>query len=150
MTKRPPIICRIEQGRFVPVDAWGAEQIDALPRDVEYALSYTRPATATGKRNWYWAGLGLLVENFSDEHRAKWPSARKVHNMLMEAMGYVDRLWRVDGTFRIEVDSVSFDKMDDAEFSELFETARSIVAPLFGYDPWSKWMDARPPKGGRP
>lgn len=142
---KPPIMMRKERGHLVPIDAWALEQLDALPEGKDLSVRVTQPRSI-GRLNWYWAGLGLLVENLDDEDRAKWPNARKMHNAFLEALGYVEKIWRIDGSFRIQVDSIALDNMTEEEFAQLFENVRAMAVRLFGYDPWQVWMDERPPR----
>lgn len=143
---KPPILMRCEQGRLVPIDAWAAEQVDALPRDKDLTVRVTT-SRSNGRLNLWWAGLGLMVENLPDEKRKMWPSARKMHHALLEAMGYVERIYRIDGTFRTEVDSVAFENMEEDEFIELFERGRALCIEIVGFDPFELWVQDAKARG---
>lgn len=133
-------IAVISDGRVLrPADAYAAEQIDALPRGDRLNARITQERSP-GKLALYWAGLGLLSENLSEEHQARWPTARKLHNMLMEAHGYVEQIWRIDGTFRLVPDSIAMNNMEEAEFEQYREQARGFVVRNFGFDPWEMWV----------
>lgn len=140
-TKAP--IAVISYGKFLkPADAWAAEQIDALPRNKRLNARITEQRSL-GQLGWYWAGLALLVDNFDDADREKWPNSRKFHKMVLEALGYFDKIWRIDGTYRIEVDSIAFDEMTEDEFQTAFEAVRAFVVKQWGYDPWDMWKAER-------
>lgn len=147
MTKtKPPIFMQVENGRLVPVDAWAAEQVDALPRGKPLAVRVTTPRSL-GRLNWWWAGLGLMVDNLTDEKRSMWPTARHMHEALLEAMGFVHRLYRIDGTFKTVPDSVAFENMEEEEFKEVFERGRALCIHIAGYDPFEVWMEQAKAKG---
>ncbi len=142
---KPPIICRVENGRLVPVDAWGAEMMDALPRGKDLSVRVTS-TRSIGALNLYWAGLGLLVDNMDDETKRRWPTSRKFHNTLMEEIGLTERIWRIDGTFRLVPDSIALDSMTEEDFKAYWESARALIFRHFKYDPFDTWLaekDAR-------
>jgi muconolactone delta-isomerase len=135
------IFIEVRDGRIVPADPRSEEMIDELRPGTTYKAEVTedRLRSTNGNRRLYWAGLGLLVKNFSDEDEARWPTSRHYHNAMLEALGYVERLWRIDGSYRNVPNSVAQDAMDDTEFDVLFERIRSLTVKLFRYDPWDAW-----------
>lgn len=129
---------------FRPADAMAAEHADStFVQGARLDGRMTRPVVAHDRRQsqnrLYWAGLGLLVKNFDEADEKRWPTSRHIHDAILDALGYKYRLWRIDGTFKVEIDSVAADKMGDEDFDDLFEKARAIVLKLFGYDPWEAW-----------
>lgn len=131
--------------RFTPADPMALERSDrTFVQGAEIEAKIVR-ATANvhdwrqGQNRLYWAGLGLLVQNLDEENAEKWPSARHFHDAILQHFGYTYRQWKIDGTFKVEIDSVAFDKMDDGDFATLFERARGVTVNLFGYDPWDAW-----------
>ena len=128
--------------RLVPADPQSYETIETLKENKTYSVEI-KESRSRGESNLYWAGLGVLVENFDDESEKKWPTTRHYHNALLEHLGYTYRQWKVDGTFKVEIDSVAFDKMSDEDFKALFEKARAVTVQLFGYDPWDEWLKLR-------
>lgn len=139
MSGKPPILMRKDRGRLVPVDAWSAEQLDAYPegKDLNVRITSNR---SVGGLNLYWAGLGLLVENMDDETKRRWPTARKFHNTLMEEIGLTERIWRIDGTFRLVPDSIALDSMSNEDFLDYWENAKRLIIRHFGYDPFELWV----------
>lgn len=112
----------------------GAEVDARVVRAVANAHDWRR-----GQNALYWAGLGLLVKNFDEDNAEKWPTARHFHDAILQHFGYTYRQWKIDGTFKLEIDSIAFDKMDDSDFEALFEKARGVIVTLFGYDPFDAW-----------
>lgn len=143
---KPPILMRKERGHLVPIDAWAAEQLDALPegKDLSVRVAQSR---SRGKLNLWWAGLGLMVENLPEHQQRMWPTARALHEALLEALGFVHKLWRVDGTFRIQVDSIALDNMEEEEFNEVFERGRALCVAICGYDPFETWVQQAKERG---
>ena len=148
MSAKPPILMRKEQGRLVPIDAWAAEQLDAIPNGKDLSVRVTQ-SRSRGKLNLWWAGLGLMVDNLPDHQRDMWPTARALHEALLESMGFVHKLWRIDGTYRVQVDSIALDNMDEEEFSEVFERGRAICMQIAGYDPFETWVQEAKARGGK-
>ena len=128
--------------KLTPADPQSFELIEGLKEGKVYSVEI-KESRSRGELNLYWAGLGLLIENFSDAHRQMWPTARKYHEGMLDGLGYTYRLWRADKTFRVAVDSIALDKMTDEEFKVLFETVREITQRLFGWDPWDRWLEMR-------
>lgn len=142
MSAKAPIAV-ISYGKFLkPADAWASEQIDALPRNKRLNARITEQRSL-GALGWYWAGLALLVDNLDDAEATRWPTSRKMHKLILEELGYFEKVYRIDGSFRTEVDSIAFDEMDEPEFRIVFEKARAFVLKHWGWDPWQTWMDER-------
>lgn len=134
-------------------DPYSEELIGELFDGEEYTAEL-KQNRRRGELNLYWAGIGLLVKNYSGPSPAiinigkravdasrMWPTSDYYHEMMMEATGHVTRLWRLDGTFRVNVDSIALKNMDQADFSAYFEHAKAITFGLFGYDPWQAWKE---------
>jgi hypothetical protein len=129
---------------FSPADMHALEHADrTFVQGARLEGKMTRPVVAHDRRQsqnrLYWAGLGFLVKNFDEEDEKRWPTSRHLHDAMLDALGYKYKLWRIDGTFKVEVDSVAFEKMDDADFDDLFEKVRAIVFRLWGWNPWDAW-----------
>lgn len=142
---KPPILMKREGSRLVPADPWALEQLDGIREGEEVHVRVTM-VRKRGTLNLWWAGIGLLVQNLDEEDRKRWPSARKMHDALLEALGFVEKIWRIDGSYRTQVDSIALDNMSEEEFAELFEQAKALVMKLWGWDPWQTWLDERPPR----
>lgn len=141
--KKPPILMRKERGHLVPIDAWAMEQLDAIPEYKEVAVTVSEERSR-GSLNLWWAGLGLLVSNLNDEDDHRFPTSRRLHEAFLEDLGYVEKVYRVDGSFTLRAMSVALDNMEEADFKILMERAAKIAIEYFGYDPWQTWKDARP------
>lgn len=139
---KPPILMRKEAGRLVPIDPWAREQIDALPEGKDLHVRASERRTH-GLNGLYWAGLGLLVDNFDEADAKMWRTSKRLHKTLLCELGYVERIYRIDGTFTEQADSVAFDEMDEADFKELFEHVRAMVVKRWRYDPWDLWKANR-------
>jgi hypothetical protein len=141
---KPPIAVIWDGKVFRPADPYAAELADAIQKDTRLNGRFTRPIGTEDRRagllRLWWAGLGLLHDNIDDE---RWPSKRKLHNLILEELGYVEKIWRIDGTYRLVVDSVAIDNMEDDAFDGLFEKARSFVVTHWGFDPWDMWVEEK-------
>lgn len=129
-------------GALYPTDPWSLEQMCAYKEHTPLGVTITN-ARRLSRMGLYWAGLGLLVENIDDK---RWLTTRKMHDALLEEMELVEKVYRIDGSWRTVPDSIAIDNMDDEEFEKVFETARSIVVGKWGWDPWTRWMEEHHPE----
>jgi hypothetical protein len=134
-----------QDGAFVPADMAAIEHADRTY--VQGAIldgKFTRPVGAEDRRagllRLWWAGLGMLAENIDDE---RWPTKRKLHNLILEELGFTEKIWRIDGTYRLVVDSIAIDNMEDDDFDRLFEKSRAFCVEHWGWDPWQTWIDEK-------
>lgn len=141
---------------LVATDPHSEELIEELPLGKDFRADIKEDRTKADLKI-YWASLGLLVANYSGPqpalitilgHRRNparmWPTSESVHLMLMEALGHTHKLWRVDGTYRIEVDSIALDAMGETDFKAYLANATHILTELFGYDPVAEWKAMHP------
>ncbi len=127
---------------LVPVDHWSREKLHTYPEGQTLNLTMTT-AKRIGKLNMYWAGLGTLLHNLDDDSTKQWPTTRALHNMLMEEFGYMEKIYRIDGTWSLVPNSIAIDNMDDDDFEVLFEKARQFMVAALDYDPWDEWAAKR-------
>jgi hypothetical protein len=130
---------------LVPADPLAEEDIAGLDRSQSFMVQVTA-GRRRGPLNKWWAGLALLHANLPEHLEKRWPTTRKLHDAFLEEMGFVTRLYRIDGSWREEVDSVALDAMEDAEFGVLQEKARALCIKVFGYDAWQAWEDEQEAK----
>lgn len=151
MSGKDPILVRREGNHLVPINAWSSEQLQSLPENVDLNARVTRASPKESRRHgtnaMYWAGLGLMVENFDEEDEKAWPTSRKLHNLIAEELGYTTKIYRIDRSYRLEVDSVAFDAMTDDEFEVFVEKARAWMVAHFGWDPVQAWIDNKEAQG---
>lgn len=136
-------VVQLAGGAYVTVmvagDPYTDEQLEGLTPGQVYKAEL-KTDRSRGDLNLYWAGLGLLQKTaLSEEEDLHWPTSRHLHEMLLDALGYTIKLWRVDGTYRKVVDSIALEKMDDADFKILVERVKAVVLARWGIDPWSEW-----------
>lgn len=143
MTK-PPIVMRKENGRLVPRDNWGAEQIDALPIGVDLDVRVTR-MRSNPQLNLFWAALALVIENFDDDMQRKYPTTRHLYRAVLIDLGYSSILYRVDGYAVVIEDSVSFEAMEQEEMNRLMDRAAVRFTEWIGYDPFAAYLKSRLP-----
>lgn len=139
---KPAILMRKERGRLVPASAWAQEQLDALPegKDLSVRVTQSRSLSQLGL---FWAGLALAVENFDDDMRQNFPSARKLYRAVLIALGYSDTIHRIDGSTMQVENSVAFDAMTQEEMNEFMELARGLFERWIGYDPFAAYIEKK-------
>lgn len=123
---------------FSPVDPWSAGEAELIPENVPM-MAEIKPDRTRGDLKLYWAGLGLLHDNLDDDDRVRWPVKRKLHDTMMDALGFVHRIYRLDNSYRLETDSVALNNMSEEEFKVVLETMRAAVVKRWNYDPWDAW-----------
>lgn len=144
MSKKPPILCRKENGRLVPIDAWASEQIDALPAGKDLWVRVTQ-VRSNSQLNLFWAGLGLVVENFDTEMARKYPTTRHLYRAMLIDLGYCDVLYRVDGSVMVVENSVAFESMEQDDMNLLMDRAAVRFIEWIGYDPFEAYIKSRQP-----
>jgi hypothetical protein len=136
-------LVRVEGSHLVPDDPWSEETIRALPKNVALKVEIKADRVPETMKL-YWAGLGhLLKTTFSAEDQAMWPTTTHLHRSIMEKLGYVERFYRLDGTYRLEVESIAMNKMSETTFRELFERVKMAVQEVWGVDPWADWIETK-------
>lgn len=150
-------VTRTNDLRLAPADAYSQELINGLKPGKTYKVEI-KEDRSRGTLNLYWAGVGLLVNNYSGpgggliqvngrryNPAALWPTSRKYHQMLMKATGHVERVYWIDRSlpggigWRDEVDSIALEAMEEDEFNAYFEQAQAITFSLFDWNPWDQW-----------
>jgi hypothetical protein len=148
--------------RLSPVDYVSEEAMRSLKRGKKYKVE-VREDRSRGDLNVYWAGIGLLVRNYSGpggavcringrryDPRALWPTSRSYHEMLMKATGHMKKKYFIDRDkpggigWTEEVDSIALDNMEDEAFKNYCEMAAAITVELFDFDPFEEWKKQHP------
>ncbi len=148
--------------RLSPVDYVSEEMIRGLKRNKKYKVEI-REDRSRGDLNLYWAGIGLLVQNYSGPGGAVckingrrydpsrlWPTSRSYHEMLMKATGHMKKKYFIDRDkpggigWTEEVDSIALDNMSDEDFKSYWELAQALTVELFDFSPWEAWKEAHP------
>lgn len=82
----------------------------------------------------YWVGLATAVKA-----TGAWPTAAHLHNDLKRLTGYVDVYHNpLTGRDEVRVQSTSFDKMTETEFSAYFRLAQAKFIAAMKFDPWER------------
>lgn len=126
---------------LVPADPLAEEQLRAFPegQDFNVAVTYSgKESPRRGANRWYWAGLGLMAKSTE-----LWPTSRKLHELILENLGYTTKRYKIDRSWTEEPDSVAESEMSDEDFMSFFERARSWVLIEFDTDPWQEWKDQK-------
>lgn len=79
----------------------------------------------------YWALLRAVVEATG----LKWPNERLLHNWLLIQTGRYTASEIINGRLTIELDSIDFMAMDQAEFADFYDLAVECIALETGLDP---------------
>ena len=121
---------QLSNGRLVPVSQYDAERMDDYAQGSLFNLSPTKQRS-NPQHNMYWSTLRRVAKA-----TGKWPTEHHLHDELKIACGYVRiKLSALNGELVNIPDSISFDKMNQAEFFKYFELAMKKLAEGIGYDP---------------
>lgn len=141
-----PIGVRSENGKLVPIDPASQEAILKLRPFVIY---HVVPEVPEGQREehrqalgFYMAGIGLLADNLDDVGPGrKWPTKDHLRKHFLRALGYANPVYRRDGSYTTEPESMAMDAMPIEVLRELTEQSRAYAIETWGYDPWLSWSD---------
>lgn len=148
-TKQMPLLMRRRGSRLEPLDAWTEERLREVSDHDDLNVVVTlagKESPRRGANRLYWAGLGLMAKSIDDE---KWPTSRKLHELIMENLGYTTKRWRIDNTFELVPDSIAQEEMGDDDFRDFFERAKVWVGIHFGVDPWAEWKAQKDAQRGQ-
>jgi len=124
-----PIVRKTARG-LSPVDAFDADRIIADAPGTEYDL-VKRVRRSFPQHKLYWAMLDRVVKA-----TGKWPTAEHLHANLKLLCGFSYPLVNWDtGEVAVAVDSIAFDKMDQAQFQIYFDAAVEKLSEHLGFDP---------------
>jgi hypothetical protein len=123
---------------LAPANPFSEEMLDTLPWEKLFSVD-VKEDRSRGELGFYWAGLGLLVANFDDEDKARWPTSEAFSRAMLVAFGYKRRFYRLDKSYTEEADSIALNSMEPEPFKEYFELVRAAVVRMFDYDPWDLW-----------
>jgi len=116
-------------GTLSPVTAWDAELLADLPNGMEFDL-VRRSRRSVPHCNMYFAQLSLIVKATE-----AWATADHMHEWVKLKLGYVRAILDQNGkVVGMTVDSVAFDKMDQAAFNVFYEKAARLIAEEMGID----------------
>lgn len=127
--RKTAIVVEKVRGRLVPVSAYDAEIIDAMPDRAQFDL--VRCDSRSNPQNrLYWLMLHHVVKA-----TGKWATAEHLHEALKLDLGYVTVRLNLLGQPYIATDSTAFDEMGPAEFKAYFDQAEARIAEVTGIDP---------------
>lgn len=128
-------------GTLRPVDDAGRELLHGLTTDEMIRVKITRPRNLKFHRL-FWGLMSMVHENLPDEKRERYPTTELLVAWIKVATGHCDA-FEVEGRGTVYIPkSISFAKMDAAEFSAFFNRCCDLVAkhfiPNITADQWRK------------
>jgi hypothetical protein len=127
---KPKIQMELRDGNLTPVTRYDAESMEA------YKESQIFNVVASSERSnphhkLYWTILKAVVDA-----TAMWPTPQKLHNQIKFLTGYYSSVINgKSGEVFYVVDSISFESMDQQEFSTFFDAAMEILSNRLETDP---------------
>jgi hypothetical protein len=112
---------------LVPVYESDYENFAKIPMNEEFEIEYTKKRNLKFHKK-YWALLKLAFENQQD-----YRSINDMRRDISIVSGFYDEVVNlITGEILKEVKSISFAKMDDTEFSELYEKTKDTISKWLG------------------
>ena len=124
---------------LVPATPWDEEGMSAIPRGQEFTANLTRPSSKVNPHGKFYAGLTILVHNFDDTDRRRWPTMSLLRDALLEAVGCAVTTTKANGAMVTVGDNERFKAMEKDEADIIIEAIRFYVLKRWGYDPWAQW-----------
>ena len=142
----PPIAVRSDMGRLVPVDQYAQEQILTLPVG---RVFHVRPEDVDGAQEehrrvlaFYMVGIKRIFDDRPDcGYGRKWPTPNHLRRHILRAIGFAEPVYRRDGTYKLEVQSMAMDVMALDELRDCLEQTRTYCLAAFGMEPWQDYAD---------
>lgn len=124
------IICTSDGNRLTPVNAFYAEELDAVAKGVPLKIKITRPRSLV-HNSFYWVCLNAMVKAGAAT------SKDDIHDACKLKCGLVRMAKMPDGDFFAFPDSTSFGKLDQIGFASYFDKAVEYwkSCKLFDYLP---------------
>jgi hypothetical protein len=120
---------------LIPSDELSREWIEDR-KDGRYKVKITKDRDPIKFRKW-WAMVNFAYKNWDvDESDGIMKmSLENFRKELIKMAGFCRQVWRLDGTFTVEAESISFSKMKDQEFNILYSKTVDVILQkvLTGY-----------------
>ena len=120
----------LRDGTFNPITRYDAESIELYKQgQIFNVVAVSERSNPHHKL--YWSILKAVVDT-----TAMWPTPQKLHNEIKFLTGYYSSVINgKSGQIFYVVDSISFESMDQQEFSTFFDAAMEVLANRLGVDP---------------
>lgn len=125
------VMVRDDRGHFMPADEEGAAIVATWPLDRGYRFEIARVRNIGFHRK----GMKLLRFAFDHWEPAIDPAtgmpAEKNFDQFRKDLtvlaGYFDRVFSLDGSFKLVAHSLAFDKMDEDRFKEVYRALLAVI-----------------------
>lgn len=126
-----PLFFRRAAGGLVPTDDRTRKAMEKWPWKEVLCVDVRRPRNGKFHRG-YWAFLARVHENLP-EHLTI-PTVEDLHRSIKIALGYSRVVTDLNGVPRLDVDSTSYESMNQDEFAEFVEQAVEVIRVAFWPD----------------
>lgn len=110
-------------GGLVPAFPEDREWLEKKPLGTLIEAPFKEPRNGKLLRKW-WALCGYLAE-----HHSGFPNSEKASKWMLRQLGYYTEVRTSRGVEKIE-DSISFAKMDEEDFSKLYDKACDLLCEI--------------------
>jgi|TARA_R100001510_G_C7652874_1_gene210831 hypothetical protein len=129
-SKKPILQVVKRDGVLHPVTRYDAEILETYTTNQLFDIQAVSERSPQHHKL-YWSILNNVVKATN-----KWATASHLHDDLKMLCGYYRTVInKANGGVYYVPDSIAFNKMDQKEFNDFFETAMQKIAETIGYDP---------------
>lgn len=142
------LVTRVPNG-FTPADDEAREDIKRFPVGSVARLDFKLMRNYAFHKK-YFALVDLGFQYFAEacpqqEYKGKQvkPSLERFRKEMAILAGFFTPVWSIKGELRVEADSISFAKMSQDRFEQLYDaTIRVLLDKVFNGDRVAKWTEA--------
>ncbi len=108
--------------RLVPVDKLAEDDMMELDADTVYDAKVWKKRNSNHHRKYF------ALVNAIFPHQSAWPTTKALHDQLKMAVGFsYEAKDMATGEIRVYPDSIAFDRLDQAEFSQVYDRIVDVI-----------------------
>lgn len=107
-------------GSLRPTDEASEEALRKIGQGEVVTCEIRKPRNIKHHRKW-WVTMGMIAENFPEEIKPE-----HISDSIKMELGYTVK-WKVNGKEYEKPDSISFERMDQIEFSGFYDKAEKLI-----------------------
>lgn len=108
--------------RLVPADRLSEDELVQLDPDKEFDCKIWRKRNGDHHRKYF------ALVNAIFPHQSAWPTTKALHDQLKMAVGFsYEAKDMATGEIRTYPDSIAFDRLDQAEFEQVYERIVQVI-----------------------
>lgn len=123
-------LCEVRLGALRPVDDAGQETLRSYGNGAVVMVEAKKPRN--GKRHrLFWGLMSTVHQNLPESIAERYPTVETLVSAFKMLAGVREQRWLPDGTVYFVPGSISYAKMDDAEFGQFLDRSITIITTHF-------------------